>query len=77
MQDLLTLHLWLITASLGIMIPIIAIVVGGITTYLHRSRQAELDASLKQEMIQRGMSAEEIVRVINARSKTSKHDPQC
>ena len=38
--------------------------------FKHRSaiRQAEIDATLKQEMIQRGMSAEEIERVLAAKS---------
>lgn len=31
-------------------------------------RRAEIDATLKQEMIQRGMSAEEIERVLTAKS---------
>jgi hypothetical protein len=46
------------------LIPIVAIV----TSYLRAVRQAELDASLKQDMLQRGMSAEEIIRVLQARS---------
>jgi hypothetical protein len=48
-------------------------VVGGIialtaivTAHWRKSRQAEQEAFLKQEMLQRGMSAEEIVQVITA-----------
>ena len=36
--------------------------------YWHKLQKAELEASLKQEMIQRGMSADEIERVIQASS---------
>jgi hypothetical protein len=32
----------------------------------HRMRQAEIDAALKSEMIQRGMSADEIQQVLDA-----------
>lgn len=41
------------------------------TTFLHhwsRVRRASLEAELKQEMIRQGMSADEICRVIEARS---------
>jgi pentatricopeptide repeat protein len=31
-----------------------------------KARQAEVDGALKQEMVQRGMSADDIVRVIHA-----------
>jgi hypothetical protein len=43
-------------------------VVPTIAYYWWRIRQAELDASLKQEMLQRGMSAEEIQMVLTASS---------
>lgn len=35
-----------------------------------RVRKAALEADLKREMIERGMSADEIVRVIHARTAT-------
>lgn len=35
-------------------------------TQWRKHRQAEMDAALKQEMLQRGMSAEEIERVLAA-----------
>ncbi len=63
---------WLIIPVLGLLIPILAIIFGKLTYYWQQTRQAELDAALKQEMLQRGMSAEDIVRVINARRETSK-----
>jgi hypothetical protein len=57
---------WLIVVGLAMLVPILGIVFGTITSYLSHVRQAELDASLKQEMLQRGMSAEEIKMVIEA-----------
>jgi hypothetical protein len=68
MLELLTHNPWLIIASLALLIPIFGIVFGTTTNYLARVRQAELDANLKQDMLQRGMSAEEIRMVIEARS---------
>jgi len=66
MLELLKDNPWLIVVAMGMAIPIISIVVGTITSYLARVHQAELDAGLKQEMLQRGMSAEEIKTVIEA-----------
>ena len=44
----------------------ITTVVSSVAHYWHKVRKAELEASLKQEMIQRGMSADEIKQVIEA-----------
>ncbi len=63
---------WLLIVVMALLIPIVAIIFSTLTTYWQKTRLAELDAALKQEMLQRGMSAEEIVRVINARKETSK-----
>jgi len=68
MYELLIKHPWVVPAALAMLIPIFGIIFGTITQYLQRSRQAELDAALKQEMIQRGMSAEDIVKVLQVRS---------
>jgi hypothetical protein len=38
----------------------------GIAVQWRKARQAEVEAALKQEMIQRGMSADEITRVLQA-----------
>jgi hypothetical protein len=63
--------------SLGeAVIPVIAIV-GGILVAIvaigcgtwHKNRKAEMEIALKQEMLNRGMSAEEIERVIRASRK--------
>jgi hypothetical protein len=58
----------------AMLIPIVAI----ISACWHRVRRAELEAALRQEeiqlkreMIQRGMSADEIVQILGARSGES------
>jgi len=68
MFEILNENPWLIIPSLALMIPIVAIAFGTVTGYLVKVRRAELEASLKQEMLQRGMSAEEIRTVIEASS---------
>ena len=77
MQELLAKNAWLIPSVLGLMIPITAIVCGTVTQYLRKTRQAELDAGLKQEMIQRGMSAEEIKLVLEASSRAAPRKRSC
>jgi hypothetical protein len=69
MLELLGHNPWLIVVSLALLIPIFGIVFGTTTNYLARVRQAELEANLKQDMLQRGMSAEEIRMVIEATSR--------
>ncbi|HEV3438864.1 MAG TPA: hypothetical protein VG122_15970 [Gemmata sp.] len=68
MIDLLKENPWLVVSGLALLIPIFGIVFGTITNYLSTVRRAELEASLKQDMLQRGMSAEEIKTVIEATS---------
>ena len=63
---------WLIPVFLAFTVPITAIIFGTLTNYWRRSRQAELDASLKQQMLERGMSADEIVQVLEAKAEPSK-----
>jgi hypothetical protein len=72
MKELLDHAPWLIPASLALLIPLCGIIFGTVTGYLRKSRQAELDAALKHEMIQRGMSADEIVKVLQAQSRPAK-----
>jgi hypothetical protein len=69
MWELLQENPWLVIVSLGLLIPITGIVFGTITGYMTRVRQLELEASLKQEMLQRGMSAEDIKTVIESTSR--------
>jgi hypothetical protein len=63
---------------LGLITLLLAFLVGGIiavtaivTAHLQATRQAEQEAALKQEMLQRGMSAEEIVQVVTASRDSS------
>ena len=58
----------LIIPCLALLIPLVAIIFGTVTSYLHKTRQAELDAQLKHEMLERGMSAEEVKTVLEASS---------
>jgi hypothetical protein len=76
MWDLLTEHPWLIPCFLGALIPLSAIIFGTMTSQWRRVRIAELEASLKHEMIQRGMSADEICQVLQASSKGSRKGSQ-
>lgn len=59
---------WVIVVGLALLIPIFGVVFGTVTQYLTAKHQAELDASLKHEMLERGMSAEEIKTVIEAKA---------
>ncbi len=72
MNEFLLRHPWVVPAALAMLIPICGIIFGTVTQYLRKSRQAELDAALKQEMIQRGMSADDIVKVLQAQSHPSR-----
>jgi hypothetical protein len=66
MVDLLRQEPWLIVVCLALLIPILGIIFGTVTNHLTRVRKAEIEASLKMEMLQRGMSAEEIKMVVEA-----------
>jgi hypothetical protein len=66
MLELLQEHPWLIAVGGGLLIPILGVVFGTVTKYLTEVRRAELEAGLKQEMVQRGMSAEEIKTIIES-----------
>ena len=66
---------WLMSLG-GAAIPVIAIacgcavgVVGIVAGAWQKNRKIELEIALKQEMLQRGMSAEDIERVIKASRK--------
>ncbi len=68
MYELFIENPWLVVVTLAMLIPILGIIFGTVTTYLRKTRQAELDASLKHAMLERGMSAEEIKLVLEASS---------
>jgi len=76
MWDLINRETWLIPVTMGLLIPIGGIV-SGILRSMQKARLAELEASLKQEMLQRGMSADEIVRVLQARSDHNSSPGEC
>jgi hypothetical protein len=69
MLEILRHDPWLIVVSLALLIPIVGIVFGTTTHYLARVREAELEANLKRDMLERGMTAEEIRMVIEATSR--------
>jgi hypothetical protein len=71
-KEILQENPWLIVIFLGTLVPLFGIVFGTVSQYLQKTRQAELDASLKHEMITRGMSAEEIRTVLEASSSGSR-----
>jgi hypothetical protein len=50
-------------------------IVGGLALWLHHRKNERL-ADLKQEMVERGMSADEIVRVLNAGSPSGESSPK-
>jgi hypothetical protein len=75
MHDLLTnMDEGLILPLAGMLVGVIAIL-GGVTVAItmvvsahrRRSQRDEMEATLKMEMIQRGMSADEIAKVLGAR----------
>jgi hypothetical protein len=72
MYTILLENPWLIIAGMGLLIPILGVVFGTVTTYLQQTHRAELEASLKHAMLERGMSAEDIRTVLEASGKRSK-----
>jgi hypothetical protein len=75
-------HPWLLVVCLALLIPICGIVFGTVTNYLYKSHKATLHASLIEQMLERGMSAEEIRMVLEAGTKTAarrldKESAQC
>jgi hypothetical protein len=68
MWQLFVLFPWLAACALtaGVIVACVAIVF--VTDYLRTSRQSEIDAWLKQDMLNRGMSAGDIKTVLEARS---------
>jgi hypothetical protein len=76
MLELVQENPWLIVVCLALLIPILGIVFGTVTSHFTRVRKAEIEAGLKMEMIQRGMSAEEIKMVVEAMPrKNCKREP--
>ena len=61
-------HPWLIVCALTAVVIVACVAIVTITEYLRKSHQAEIDATLKQEMLTRGMSAADIRTVLEASS---------
>lgn len=68
MWQLLLDNPWLVPCGLvaGVIVGCVAIVF--ITDYLRKTRQIEIEAWLKQDMLNRGLSPEQIKTVLEARS---------
>ncbi len=62
----------LIAVAGGLLCGIICGTSAILTDYWHKNRKAEIEAALKQDMLNRGMSADEIRMVIDAGSKASR-----
>ncbi len=59
---------WLVMVVAAAVIAIGCTAIAVITDYLRRTHQAEIDASLKHAMLERGMSATEIKTVLESTS---------
>jgi len=57
---------WLVMVVVGAVIAIGCTAIVVITDYLRKTHQAEIDASLKHAMLERGMSAVEIKTILEA-----------
>ena len=66
MFEILKADPWLIIVMMALSIPILGIIFGTVARHMTTVRLAELDSQLKQDMLQRGMSAEDIKTVIEA-----------
>jgi len=59
---------WLFLCALVALVIVGCTAIVFITDYLRQSHQAEIDASLKQDMLNRGLSAADIKTILEARS---------
>jgi hypothetical protein len=67
-RDFLFQNPWLIVVCMALIIPIVAIIFGTVTEYLRKVRIAEVDATLKRDMLERGMTPEQIKTVLESTS---------
>jgi len=72
MLEFFTQHPWLVAVGLVMLIPLTAILIAVPFENWRKVREAEMEASLKHAMLERGMSAEEIATVMNSGSKATK-----
>jgi hypothetical protein len=75
MIQLLQDHPWLIVCVLAAGVIVVCTAIVFITEHLRSTNQAEIDASLKHEMLSRGMSAADIKTVLEA-SADGRHNEQ-
>lgn len=68
METLLLEHPWLVVIVLGAVVIIACTAIVFVTEYLQKSQKAEIEAALKQDMLNRGMTAEDIKTVLEASS---------
>jgi hypothetical protein len=68
MLQLVSDYPWLVVCALVAIVIVACTAIVFVTDYLRNSRQAEIDATLKQEMIHRGMTAADIKTVLEART---------
>lgn len=66
MQQLLMANPWLAVCALVAAVIVGCVAIVFVTDYLRRSHQAEIDAALKHDMLERGMSAADIKTVLEA-----------
>jgi hypothetical protein len=75
MLELLQDHPWLIVCMLAAGVIVVCTAIVFLTDHVRSSHQAEIDASLKHEMLSRGMSAADIKTVLEA-STDGRHADQ-
>ncbi len=66
MLQLFVEHPWLALCAMVSLVVVACVAIVFITDYLRRTHQAEIDAALKQDMLNRGMSAADIKTVFGS-----------
>ncbi len=66
MEELMKMDKEVATILIAIGFPILLGMVSVVACYWHKVRKAEIEANLKLKLLEQGMSADEIVRVIEA-----------
>jgi hypothetical protein len=66
MTQILADNPWLLVCMLAAIVIVACTAITCIPDYLRKSHQAEIDATLKQDMLNRGMSAADIKTVLEA-----------
>ena len=66
MEQLLLDNPWLVVIALGAIVIVVCTAIVFITEYLQKTHTSEIEAMLKQDMLNRGMSAEDIKTVLES-----------